>query len=108
MTPKEKSKDRYLYRTYGITILDFYALTQVYDGRCWRCKRPPKPRKTLCVDHQHVKNYKKLPPEQKKKYVRGLLDWFCNKYRIGGITDPKEFDVSAEYLRNTKAQEVLK
>lgn len=28
-----------------------------------------------------------MPPEQRKLYVRGLVDWYCNHYYLGkGIT----------------------
>jgi hypothetical protein len=34
-----------------------------------------------------VKGWKKMPPEQRKLYVRGLLCWTCNHYYLArGIT----------------------
>jgi hypothetical protein len=47
------------------------------DGRCWICKQVPKSG-ILCVDHRHVKGYKKLSAEERAKEVRALLCFMCN------------------------------
>jgi hypothetical protein len=63
------------------------------DGKCWICRKKPKPGKTLNVDHDH-----------KTGQVRGLLDFFCNKFMIGRRRREHAFlfTKSAEYLLATK------
>lgn len=75
-------RDAYLKRTYGISQNDFIDLLNTQGGVCFICGNPPKTR-NLHVDHLHVKNFKKLPPEEKKSYVRGLLCFQCNKLLVG-------------------------
>lgn len=72
MTPKEKQKDKYLQRVYGITLKYWKILSK--DG-CKICGRKDG---RLNVDHVHVKGFKKMSPEDKKKYVRSCLCFLCN------------------------------
>lgn len=74
---KRKAKDNRLYRVYGITLEEWETKLEEQDGVCFICKTMPKS-KVLCTDHEHVKGFAKLPPEERKKYVRGLLCFMCN------------------------------
>ena len=48
------------------------------QGRvCKICKTLPGSGR-LCVDHLHIKGFKKMEPLDKRKYVRGLLCFLCN------------------------------
>ena len=63
-------------------------LTMLRD-QGWKCLICDKPSSTgaYVVDHEHIRGYKKLPPEQKRLYVRGICCWFCNHSYLGrGIT----------------------
>ncbi len=65
---------------------------------CQVCHKLPKSGR-LVIDHEHVKGWKKMPPDQRRKYVRGLLCWTCNRYFLArGATVQKMLD-AAEYLR---------
>lgn len=75
-------KDR-LYLEYGITSKEYAEKLKKQKGVCWLCDAAPKS-KSLNVDHRHIKGYKKLPPGEKKKEVRGLLCFNCN-YMLGWI-----------------------
>ncbi len=56
---------------------------------CGVCGRLPASLR-LNVDHEHVKGYAKLPPEQKRKHIRGLLCYVCNKFfAMRGMTAEK-------------------
>jgi len=77
MDSKTKAKDRRLYNTYGINLYEKNLMAAKQGGVCWICKQVPKSG-ILCVDHRHVKGYKKLSPEDKKKEVRALLCFMCN------------------------------
>lgn len=88
---KDEIKHRRLYTTYGVTLeewnLQFYQQNQT----CFICQEPMTKTgkvKILCQDHIHQKGYKKMSPEEKKKYSRGLLCFLCNtmiKFEKTGI-----------------------
>jgi hypothetical protein len=88
MSPKDKAKDKRLYKTYGITLQDWNKMYKDQGEVCWICKKLPKSG-ILNVDHIHQKGYKKMLPEDKKKYVRGLLCFVCNT-TIGKLERRKE------------------
>lgn len=69
------------YRTkYGISIADYDALLLKQGGRCAVCRttKTGTRNKFFCVDHRHIDGYDALPPEDKKRHVRGLLCVTCN------------------------------
>jgi hypothetical protein len=77
---------------YGLSVDEWRAMLDAQGGRCGVCGRVPKPNKNtgkirLVIDHEHVRGWKRMPPERRKLYVRGLVCWFCNHYYLGrGIT----------------------
>ena len=72
-------------RKYGLTRLDFDMLLQTQGGVCAICKRKPNGRWN--VDHFHIRGWKKRKPEVRKRYVRGVVCWTCNRYFLAkGIT----------------------
>lgn len=52
-------------------------------GVCAICRKPSR---RMCVDHEHAKGWAKMPPEKRVRYVRGLLCWQCNRFRVGRNT----------------------
>lgn len=92
---KDVEKDKRLYKTYGITLIEWEQLLIEQDGVCRVCKTMPKSG-ILCVDHIHQKGYKQMSPEEKKKYVRGLCCYMCN-------TGFKSFEKTADGGRNRKS-----
>jgi hypothetical protein len=64
---------------YGLSSTDWRALLFRFGNCCGICGRLPKSGR-LCIDHEHVLGWKGLPPEQRKRYVRGVLCWRCNYY----------------------------
>lgn len=69
---KLKAKEQRLWKSYGLSLEEHSEL--VKDG-CFICKRKDG---RLCVDHIHIKGYKAMPPEEKRKYVRACLCFMCN------------------------------
>lgn len=67
---------------YGYTMDDWHVLIAGQGGVCYICKKEPKSGR-LCLDHEHCRGWKKLPPEQRKLWVRGALCWVCNHYYCG-------------------------
>lgn len=92
MSPRAKR----LWNLYGITLDTYSTLLKKQKNVCDICKKLPKSG-VLCVDHRHVKNYKKLKPEDKFKEVRGLLCFMCN-VMIGKLERRK---IARQLLKNT-------
>lgn len=101
---QEAFKSR-LRREYGLTVNDYELMLKAQHGVCAICERPSIGRR-LSVDHEHIKGFKDFRVEDKKKYVRGLLCFQCNKYLIGRRKriDAALFDRAAQYLRREKAE----
>ena len=82
---------------YGLSRDAFISLLASQGGVCAVCKAIPKGH--WCIDHEHVKGWKKLPSEKRVKYVRGILCWRCNYYyACRGITVERALNL-ADYLR---------
>ncbi len=86
-------------KKYGLSEDAWRAILDSQGGVCFVCKRVPGTGR-FCTDHEHVKNWKKMPPEQRVLYVRGLLCWTCNNYYLArGITVERAKNVVL-YLEN--------
>ena len=92
MTPKEKQKDKRLFKTYGIFLEEFNRRLEGQDLGCWICKKKDG---RLCQDHIHIAKYKSMKPEEKRKYLRGILCFYCN-------TALKVFERTKDGDRNRK------
>lgn len=72
-SPKQKTKDRYLQRKYGITLAEYNNKRLLQNEACALCLRHESNFKNgLATDHNH-----------KSGVVRGLLCYSCNKYKVG-------------------------
>lgn len=78
------NKDKYYMDKYGITEAEKNERIQAQGGKCYLCGEIPKSG-ILCVDHRHVKNYKNLTAEEKRKEIRKLVCFRCNRYGIGPV-----------------------
>lgn len=73
-------------KKYGLSASEWQQFLDAQDGACAICRKVPGSGR-LCIDHEHVRGWKKMPPEQRRTYVRGLLCWTCNLYLVGrGVT----------------------
>lgn len=88
---------------YGLSLEEWQALYNKYQGACHICRIVPSTGR-LNVDHFHVPKWKKMLPEERKKYVRGLCCYVCN-HRIltRGVTIEK-LERAAEYLREWESK----
>jgi hypothetical protein len=75
--PSIKTLDKY-----GLSALDWVKLHDRQPNGCAVCEKIPKSGR-LCIDHEHVKGWKKMAPEKRRQYVRGLLCWRCNYHFAG-------------------------
>jgi hypothetical protein len=64
---KDKYRDTYMRRTYGVSLEDYNQMTEQQQGVCYVCNGPPKGGKRLAIDHCH-----------KTGNVRKLLCTNCN------------------------------
>lgn len=88
---KLHKKDKFLQRTYGITIDDYNIMFNKQEGRCASCGRHQSEfKKSLVVDHRHSDGK-----------VRGLLCSNCN-LALGNVKENPEFlEKLANYIRNS-------
>ena len=86
-------------RKYGLSALDWEMMWKAQGGRCKICKNIPSTGR-LDVDHKHVQGYKHMKPENKRKYVRGLLCWTCNKLIVGRGVTVDRLKSATEYLED--------
>lgn len=88
---------------YGLSEGDWRTIGERQGWACAVCRKVPTTGR-LCIDHEHVKGWKKLPPEKRAVYVRGLLCFFCNHYYVGrAITTEKARNV-VSYLEGYAAR----
>lgn len=89
-------------RRYG---LDAFGWLELMAAQGWRC---PVCRKTTGVrwttDHEHVPGWKRMPAEQRRRYVRGVLCSYCNHRRVNSRMPSAEARRIAAYLEAYEAR----
>ncbi len=95
---KKANRAAWIGKVYDLTLEEYQKIFDYQDGKCAICKRPPKPGKSLAVDHHHEAG------QQGK--VRGLLDYVCN-LKIMGARSDKIILAMAEYVTNPPAVAAL-
>lgn len=87
-------------KKYGLYEQDWLKMYYKFGGRCHVCLRLPSPKATraLHVDHEHIPNWKNLPPEERKQHVRGLACYTCNRFRLTRGTTRKTAKNLYRYL----------
>lgn len=95
-------------KKYGLSLDEWIALYNKHDGRCWICKAPfdgsdrrYEPR-TACVDHEHVKGFKKMSDDEKRQYIRGMLCFQCNRLIAQKSNTVEKLQAGISYLNNYK------
>lgn len=80
---------------YGMTEADWLLLCEACDHTCVVCGKEFGDR-PLVIDHEHVKGFKAhkkrkakkghqikvrvMPPSERRKYVRGVIHNYCNRF----------------------------
>ncbi len=95
---KLEGRRKHIETCFGLTLEDYDAILREQDGKCAICRKPPKPGKSLAVDHAHR--------EGRSGPVRGLLCFFCNKRLIGARADEAILRM-AEYVTDPPATRAL-
>ena len=69
-------------RRYGLSAAEWLKILARQRGVCAICKRVPLSGSWV-TDHEHVPKFKRKPPEERKKFVRGVVCHFCNSHCVG-------------------------
>lgn len=72
--PSKRTLDKY-----GLTRVEYWGLFHRQYRACAVCRSEGR----LVIDHEHVKGWKRMKPEDRRKHVRGLLCWRCNYHFAG-------------------------
>ena len=90
-------------RRYGLTADEWLALLEAQGWRCPICGKGGA-RVTWNTDHDHVPGWKNLPPEERKRYVRGVLCAYDNHRRVNSRMSAAEARRIADYLAAYEAR----
>lgn len=66
---------------YGMSETEWLRMLSGQGWECPICGKVPKTGRFV-TDHEHVRGWKAMPDEQRKKYVRGITCWMCNRYLL--------------------------
>lgn len=94
-----KTPRRATLRKYGLSEQEWEQMWTEQGRICPICGRSDAP---TVIDHEHVRGWKKMKPEQRKKYVRGIPCNWCNRWIIGRGTTPQLLINGAHYLLKYK------
>ncbi len=88
MNQKEKRRDQYLRRNYGLGLVDYNRILKAQNGSCFICQRKARVfKRSLAVDHCH-----------RTLKIRGLLCPWCNKGLRYYSDNPAAMRRAAEHL----------
>ncbi|MBL0320710.1 MAG: endonuclease VII domain-containing protein [Alphaproteobacteria bacterium] len=98
-------KDQRYYWNYGIRLAEYNEMLASQDGKCGICGKTEtggrifaSGKAGFAIDHKHVDGYSKMPPEEKRKYVRGLLCVACNNRVLSLLEDVDLVRKAEKYL----------
>lgn len=93
--PKERARDAYLRRVYGISLEEYKAVLAAQGHKCPVCLKPLSGISNP-VDHDHFTGI-----------LRSVCCTYCNRRVIGQHRDWKKIQRLADYLRNPPAIRVI-
>ncbi len=64
---------------YGLSVSEWLAILTSQGGRCAICRGLPASGK-FCIDHEHVKGWKRMTSQERKRFVRGVVCYPCNHH----------------------------
>lgn len=86
-------------KKYGLNIGEWRMMLDEQGGVCAICGREPSSGR-MHIDHVHTRGWKKMRPEQRKKFVRGLCCQFCNRFYMSrNMTIQKSRNITLYLLR---------
>lgn len=84
-------------RRYGLDLGDWLIILERQGRTCGGCPYVPASG-ILHIDHEHVRGFAKMPPDEKRQYVRGLACWRCNSVPLRRGATPTNLRKAADYL----------
>jgi hypothetical protein len=76
-------------KRYGGTREKWLFIWVKQRGRCPLCDRGPEAGVKFVIDHEHVRGWRRMRPEVRWSYVRGLPCARCNwRFLVPGMTYP--------------------
>lgn len=88
---------------YGGSIQLWWDMAFAQRFVCGACGRLPKTLR-LVIDHQHIRGWSRMAPADRWQYVRGLLCWTCNGFRLARGATIANLHGAAEYLERYEAR----
>lgn len=70
-----KAPSKVTLKKYGLSEQEWLSIFDAQGRKCLICEQTDK---KWVIDHAHVKGFKKMSLEDRKKYVRGILCTYCN------------------------------
>lgn len=83
-------------KKYGLTEIEWLGMLCAQGWQCPICLKRAGIR--FVTDHQHVPGWKTLAPEDRKRYVRGILCSWCNHRRVHSYLTAVEAQRIADYF----------
>lgn len=83
---------------YGLTAEEWRKILRGQGDVCAICKKFPDSGK-LMTDHEHVAGFRKMPPELRRMYVRGVICNFCNLFIVRKQMTLSRAIAAVAYLR---------
>jgi hypothetical protein len=93
VTPPTKST----LRKYGLTLETWQQILDLQGGTCGACGKVPRTGR-LNIDHAHVRGWSGMPTAERVRFVRGLLCWSCNSFRLARGATVANLRGAADYL----------
>lgn len=88
-------------KKYGLSLNDWKEIMSSQGYRCPVCENILEKRTN--IDHDHVRGWRKMTDENRRKHIRGVCCFFCNKYYLGrSITIRKSRNVTSYLERFEK------
>lgn len=86
-------------RKYGLDAWTWYVHAARQGFVCGACGKLPRTCR-LVIDHEHVRGWKNMPTLDRAQYVRGLLCWTCNGFRLARGATVSNLMGAALYLKD--------
>ena len=84
-------------KKYGLSEYEWEQILLRQGGACAVCGDIPKSLR-LHIDHEHVKGWRKMPAEERKKFVRGLVCYRDNRFFLARGMDIDRSRAITRYL----------
>ncbi len=92
---------------YGLDETAWMKILERQDGKCGACGKVPSSNR-YTIDHEHVRGWTKMATSLRPPFVRGLLCYMCNHYRLARGATVANLMGGAQYLLDYEARRLNK